>query len=103
MKVAVVIFLIGEKYILNFNKYFKNSVTNYCNKYKYDLFILNEFIRNEPAMDKKKFYWQRLLIPQKYIDYDTQFEKSYVEPIRVILDCMGWKTEKTSNLEDFFT
>lgn len=57
MKVAVVIFLIGEKYILNFNKYFKNSVTNYCNKYSYDLIILNEFIRHEPVMDKKKFYW----------------------------------------------
>ena len=37
-----------------------------------------------------------------YIDYDTQFEKAFVEPIKVILQCMGWKTEKTSTLEDFF-
>ena len=37
-----------------------------------------------------------------YIDYDTQFDKAFVEPIKVILQCMGWKTEKTSTLEDFF-
>jgi DNA polymerase elongation subunit (family B) len=39
---------------------------------------------------------------QPYIDYDMQFEKAFVEPIRVILDCMGWKTEKQNSLEDFF-
>ena len=39
---------------------------------------------------------------QDFIDYDTQFDKSFLEPIRVILDCMGWQTEKTSSLEDFF-
>ena len=38
-----------------------------------------------------------------YIDYDLQFEKSFIEPIKVILDCMGWTTEKTSTLEDFFS
>jgi len=38
----------------------------------------------------------------KYIDYDTQFEKAFLEPIKVILDCMGWTTEKGSSLEDFF-
>jgi hypothetical protein len=25
-----------------------------------------------------------------------------LEPIKVILDCMGWTTEKVSTLEDFF-
>ena len=39
----------------------------------------------------------------RYIDYDTQFEKTFLEPIKVILDCMGWSTEKVSSLEDFFT
>ena len=39
---------------------------------------------------------------QNYIDYDTQFSKAFLEPIKVILDCMGWKTEKVSSLEDFF-
>jgi DNA-binding phage protein len=38
-----------------------------------------------------------------YIDYETQFEKSFIEPIKVILSCMDWKTEKASNLESFFS
>jgi DNA polymerase elongation subunit (family B) len=40
---------------------------------------------------------------QNYIDYDTQFEKAFLEPIKVILDSMGWTAEKTSSIEDFFT
>jgi DNA polymerase elongation subunit (family B) len=39
----------------------------------------------------------------EYIDYDVQFEKAFVEPIKVILDCMKWSTEKVSSLEDFFS
>jgi DNA polymerase elongation subunit (family B) len=38
-----------------------------------------------------------------YIDYDLQFEKAFLEPIKVILDCMKWTTEKVSSLEDFFS
>jgi len=37
-----------------------------------------------------------------YIDYDLQFDKAFLEPIKVILDCMDWKTEKSNSLEDFF-
>jgi DNA polymerase elongation subunit (family B) len=39
----------------------------------------------------------------EYVNYDLQFEKSYIEPIRVILNCIDWKTEKQSSLEDFFS
>ena len=39
----------------------------------------------------------------KYIDYDLQFEKSFVEPLRTILDAIEWNVEKTVNLESFFT
>jgi len=38
-----------------------------------------------------------------YIDYDMQFEKAFIEPIKIILDCMGWTTEKINTLEDFFS
>jgi DNA polymerase elongation subunit (family B) len=38
----------------------------------------------------------------EYIDYDMQFNKSFIEPIKVILDCIGWKTEKVNSLNDFF-
>ena len=39
----------------------------------------------------------------KYIDYELQFEKSFVEPLKSILDAIGWKTEQTTTLESFFT
>ena len=38
----------------------------------------------------------------KYVDYDLQFDKVFLEPVKLILDCIHWNTEKTSSLEDFF-
>jgi hypothetical protein len=38
----------------------------------------------------------------KYIDYDLQFEKTFLDPIKIILDCIGWKPEKTNSLDAFF-
>jgi DNA polymerase elongation subunit (family B) len=39
----------------------------------------------------------------KYIDYELQFEKSFLEPLKSILDAIGWNVEKTVNLELFFS
>jgi hypothetical protein len=69
-KVAVVIFLIGEHYINSFNRIFKTNIENYCNKYNYELIILNKLIIHEDNIPKKKFYWQRLLIPHMFKNYD---------------------------------
>ena len=38
----------------------------------------------------------------KYVDYDLQFEKSFLEPLKIILDSIGWNVEKTASLESFF-
>ena len=38
----------------------------------------------------------------KYLDYDLQFEKSFLEPLKIILDSIGWEVEKTNTLESFF-
>jgi DNA polymerase elongation subunit (family B) len=37
-----------------------------------------------------------------FIDYDLQFKKTFVEPLQLILNSIGWKPEPTSSLEDFF-
>jgi len=39
----------------------------------------------------------------KYIDYDLQFDKSFLEPLKIILDAVGWNVEKTVNLDLFFS
>lgn len=38
-----------------------------------------------------------------YIDYEKQFEKAFVGPLRVILQKIGWNTEKVFTLDDFFS
>ena len=38
----------------------------------------------------------------KYIDYDLQFEKAFLEVVRPILAAIGWNEEETVSLEDFF-
>lgn len=39
----------------------------------------------------------------KYVDYNTQYEKTFVEPLKIILESIGWNVEKRASLEDFFS
>ena len=38
-----------------------------------------------------------------YIDYDMQFEKAFLDPVKIILTCIGWEAEKSSSLASFFS
>ena len=38
----------------------------------------------------------------KQVDYELQFSKSFLEPIKVIMDTIGWKPEKIASLEFLF-
>ena len=37
-----------------------------------------------------------------YINYDLQFEKTFIEPLNLILNPIGWSAEEQATLEDFF-
>ena len=39
---------------------------------------------------------------EQYIDYDLQFEKSFIEPLSIILSTINWQTEKIETLDCFF-
>ena len=43
----------------------------------------------------------------KMVDYDTQFEKSFIDPLNVIVSTIGWLVDKSygtqGSLEDFFS
>jgi len=57
---------------------------------------LNQSVISFPSRIPKEFDID------KFVDYETQFSKTFVEPIKIILDCLGWNTEKQSSLESFF-
>jgi len=38
----------------------------------------------------------------KYVDYETQFNKAFKEPLKLVTNAVGWETEKINTLEGFF-
>jgi DNA polymerase elongation subunit (family B) len=38
----------------------------------------------------------------EYIDYETQFDKTFKEPLKIVSDAINWKVEHISTLESFF-
>jgi DNA polymerase elongation subunit (family B) len=58
-----------------------------------------------PIMENVISYIQKFpteLKLEKYVDYDLQFEKTFIQPLQAILDIIDWKIEKYTTLEDFF-
>lgn len=40
---------------------------------------------------------------ERYIDYNTQFDKTFIEPLSQLLKHIGWYTEETLTLDQFIT
>ncbi len=38
----------------------------------------------------------------KYVDYNTQFKKAFLDPLIKIMDALKWKLEEENSLDDFF-
>ena len=38
----------------------------------------------------------------RYVDYDTQFDKVFLKPLEIVLEAMGWSSKKVDTLESFF-
>jgi len=86
---------IKEKKLTN-----KYSLINNGEKVKY-IFLKKPNIIQENVISFIQDFPKELGL-DKYIDYELQFEKSFVEPLKSILDSIGWNVEKTVNLELFF-
>jgi DNA polymerase elongation subunit (family B) len=39
----------------------------------------------------------------EYIDYEEMFDKTFIEPLKIILDSIGWKVKKEVSLKSLFT
>ena len=40
---------------------------------------------------------------EQYINHQMQFEKSFLEPLKSVIECIGWKHERTGSLSSFFS
>jgi hypothetical protein len=73
-RIIIVVLVVGEAYTKTFQSFFLNNLVNYCNIHHYELDVLDKVIKppaeGEPPMNKRQFFWQRMLIPSKYRDYD---------------------------------
>ena len=92
---------------LLFNKYVKsNNLQN-----KYELIINGNRIKfcylKLPNPIKENVIAFQDALPKElklhnYIDYDLQFDKTFIEPLNLILNSIGWTAEEQTTLEDFF-
>jgi hypothetical protein len=39
----------------------------------------------------------------KYIDYDLQFQKCFIDPINIVFNAINWSVEERATLEGFFS
>jgi len=113
-----------QKYNNKYTIYSKGTPIHVRGALLYNHYLLKKKVNNDyekiMSGDKIKFLYLRLPNPinedvisfqtelpkefnlHKYIDYDKQFEKSFLDPLQIILSAIGWNVEKVNTLEEFF-
>jgi DNA polymerase elongation subunit (family B) len=92
--------LLFNYYIKEKNLTNKYSLINNGEKIKYIYLKTPNIIRENVIAFIQEF--PRELGLDKYIDYELQFEKSFIDPLKSVLNVIGWNVEKTVNLDLFF-
>jgi DNA polymerase elongation subunit (family B) len=92
---------------LLYNKYVKdNKLTN-----KYELVTNGDRIKftylKMPNSIRENVIAFPDVLPKElkldsYVDYDLQFEKTFIEPLNFILGAVGWTAEEQATLDEFF-
>jgi len=92
---------------LLYNKYLDlNDMKNKYEVIKEGEKIKFTYLKTPNPIKEDVISYPRNLPPEfklhRYVDYDKQFEKSFLEPMNMILTAIGWKAEESVSLESFF-
>lgn len=87
-------YLIDKNNIKKYQKVFDGDKIKFC--WLITPNPINDTVISAPANLPNEFGLN------KYLDYDKQFEKSFVEPLKTITNAIGWSTKKENTLDRFF-
>jgi DNA polymerase elongation subunit (family B) len=92
--------LLYNHYIKQKNLTNKYPLINNGEKIKYCYLKLPNPIKENVIAFVQKFPTELGL--NDYVDYNLQFDKTFLQPLRPILDIIGWSEKETNTLDNFF-
>lgn len=90
-----------------FNKLLKDNKIDYIQKIKNGDKIYFTYLKVPNPIKEDVISFPGILPHDfglhKYVDYDTQFDKNFLEPLKHIANAIKWRLEETSDLMDLFS